>query len=1294
MVNKIVKISLFLLISGTTIIGIAYFNNAFAFDKFESHPPLTDEIVKFYNANSIRKITAEELALMKIGSQKEDNSPRWINHFYDAIHNNGLTTKYLRGAFLGMSWEKALGFSMPKDPLKSIDWVKNENYQLIYGENMTWQKAIRLYFDKKDDGFVALGAILHLLEDLGVPEHSRADGHVDIFSGTFLNNEIPSYYENYAKSLDISSLNTADNLIKNKEQPYNNGSIENIFSNLSSYTANNWFSEDTIEAPEFQSPRMATSIKKGKYTFYYGENKKIIALGVYDSDKDTTTFTTNQLQIQSQWLSTVTPEIVKYGANLINLYFAEIEKMEKDETLVDIDRLEARDRRVKRTLNPAPYISAKILSKRAVWGFADAYHNAKHAVAQIFNKAKNTVQSIDKKLFIAEVNPLKVSDANEINETNNNSNSISDPPEPTIYEESVNQNQILSVKSQNVIQNLENQLLASIKANVETNAEKLINEHLSATQDVVQATKSTFVFTGGPEPTPTPTPQPEPEPAPVDKCAIQTNSSKIIISEIQYETEENTKDEYIELYNPNDTTATLDCFEIVKYTSGSSAQTLIPKSKFEGTIQPHSFFLISHPSVQSKYNSDLTYSESYSFSKNNSIVLIDKTEKILDTVGFGDDLTKITKFETSPFITPASFNIIERINFADTDNNANDFWISTPNPENTKSPTRTPRTDFADIRNLQVENLLADFDSENSKTIIQFSEPNFSFAGINYEYKIFVSTTTPPDPLWSETSDVNILKASSTTIPTPQFASSVFNLEFESINCILDGDSRFNIIVQLQDKIFPQNISQSTSTILNLADYCGEPIQSKDHSRDNPFAGRGIIRISEIKIGSDESTKDEYIEIYNPNPFSIKLDDFSLVKINKNNNEQIIIPQSKFKGTIKPFSFFLLTNELAKQIATLGILPDILWSHSYNLAKENSIKLLDNENNIMDFVSWLNPVYQSLQRKAGVYSTKETLESAVIPFGEKLFGNSFYTGSNDDFVITDSDPQNSSSQEAPPKIPSRLNLTINNPEQGANQSAVLTLDFISPYRYFYYEGTTTYELRVAKSNYTDNEIMSNWDSFPKLDIELPAVRSGGYNEKIEFNPCDKINKDEWLVLAVIEENPIHYLSGIVSFSKIQLLESLYCYRPQNLTLFANHLNKDFGYPAIYEISVKNENENTTARFGVNEHQTDWTTTGYLKLAKNQLFSHSILYGSNTLVPAVDDAFFSFQIIGIKSDNSELQLFSEDWSSKIPAQLAPELKTFQAQIPDENVIKLKVLFRINIGTFRREAFYEEMEITMD
>jgi len=184
-----------------------------------------------------------------------------------------------------------------------------------------------------------------------------------------------------------------------------------------------------------------------------------------------------------------------------------------------------------------------------------------------------------------------------------------------------------------------------------------------------------------PSPTPTPTPQPSSSPSPSPSPTIAAR--KILINEVQI-AGATAYDEFVELYNPGDSALDLSGWALKKKTSSGTESNLVSKTSFTGVIPARGFFLIAH---QTGYTGsvapDLRYSGStYSVSASSTVLLYDASGLLIDEVGFGG----ASDFESAPALNPANGQSIERKNFQDTDNNADDFGLlDTPTPQNSQS---------------------------------------------------------------------------------------------------------------------------------------------------------------------------------------------------------------------------------------------------------------------------------------------------------------------------------------------------------------------------------------------------------------------------------------------------------------------------------------------------------------------------------------------------------------------------------------------------------------------------------
>ncbi len=304
-----------------------------AYDTNYAHPALTEEVVKLFNgkSSSNEKIKSEEINWLKQGAIEEDEPARWINHFYDPVHHVGWTGKHF-GRLTPEDGYKEGADLAPKPALASIDWATNQTYQAAYGRqygNQTWQKALKSYLDgDKQTAFLALGHVLHLIEDASVPDHTRDDSHTGIYG------DPGSPYELY--SADFTQYNrsgVASELLNKNTNLYSFLKIQDAFERLANYSNNNFFSEDTINNDDFSLPNMNFLEIRDKdgSNYLYDKNEKIY-LAQKNNDvgfvgKDVRKYTVDDGRfVLPSYREHLFPEAVLTGASVLELFFKEVEK--------------------------------------------------------------------------------------------------------------------------------------------------------------------------------------------------------------------------------------------------------------------------------------------------------------------------------------------------------------------------------------------------------------------------------------------------------------------------------------------------------------------------------------------------------------------------------------------------------------------------------------------------------------------------------------------------------------------------------------------------------------------------------------------------------------------------------------------------------------------------------------------------------------------------------------------------------------------------------------------------------
>ncbi|OGH80891.1 MAG: hypothetical protein A3I29_00625 [Candidatus Magasanikbacteria bacterium RIFCSPLOWO2_02_FULL_44_11] len=175
-----------LFIWGGTLFVLPFFT--FGYDDKTTHPALTQEIVKFFNASFPEKqILSADAEKIIQGSIDEDAETRWLYHFYDPVYNRGLV---LEDDAFPKDPNLALVASGARSEWESSKvWGTNSELQSGLMENLSagifteyfsgdedysWDRAIYEYaWEDKNRGLSSLGHVLHLIEDASVPDHTR-----------------------------------------------------------------------------------------------------------------------------------------------------------------------------------------------------------------------------------------------------------------------------------------------------------------------------------------------------------------------------------------------------------------------------------------------------------------------------------------------------------------------------------------------------------------------------------------------------------------------------------------------------------------------------------------------------------------------------------------------------------------------------------------------------------------------------------------------------------------------------------------------------------------------------------------------------------------------------------------------------------------------------------------------------------------------------------------------------------------------------------------------------------------
>jgi len=273
----------------------------FSYNNTLTHPKLTQAVVKFYNQQSSKKLTQQQINWIIQGSIKEDEPVmRCVNHFYDPIHHSGLSDGKYKYA----------------PTMAAPQWANSSVAQSIagYGGDYSWQTAIYNYQQGNyEKAFVSLGHVLHLLEDMAVPAHTRNDAH-----------EEGDPYEKWAED--------NDNKIKiNITQAvwHQCDSSRQCLKQLAQYTNSNFFSKDTTSKLNYLYPFGKMKIESDGYARI---DNRIVAF----YDRESGKLIIDKPKVHQSYWDHLAPMAVGYGAGLIELFFKEVagKKVDKPQTVL------------------------------------------------------------------------------------------------------------------------------------------------------------------------------------------------------------------------------------------------------------------------------------------------------------------------------------------------------------------------------------------------------------------------------------------------------------------------------------------------------------------------------------------------------------------------------------------------------------------------------------------------------------------------------------------------------------------------------------------------------------------------------------------------------------------------------------------------------------------------------------------------------------------------------------------------------------------------------------------------
>ncbi|MBI1984729.1 MAG: lamin tail domain-containing protein [Candidatus Wildermuthbacteria bacterium] len=461
--------------------------------------------------------------------------------------------------------------------------------------------------------------------------------------------------------------------------------------------------------------------------------------------------------------------------------------------------------------------------------------------------------------------------------------------------------------------------------------------------------------------------------------------SKILITEVQTAGIFSKTDEFVELYNPNDTEVDLTDWYLQKKTqSASGFSTFASGNLFSAKkIGAHGYFLIARQGSSFENQADIL--TSHSLAENNTLALKDPNGDIVDKLGWGN----VQDYEGVPALNPSADSSLGRkygSSYQDTNNNSEDFQVQIPSPKLVNPASQTSQEDDEENEEYAEEqdstlpqisfNTLASTQASlyfNLAWSVSDSSENVSSSGLD-GVSIQYAVSPSADGVFIMYSENDTWKDwQQGSVGELGFLSSV-----SAVSLSAQDGVEYIFSATAKDLAGNESLSVNASTSVSLAK---------------------TIVINEVAwAGTKASPTDEWIELLDTTDSSINLAGWSLRSSDKSG------PDISLSGTIKSQSFYLIERTNENPTTETANLTVSFGNGLLNTDCE-ILSLYDEEENLIDQTvcntdsSWpagsAGPDYVSMERinsSGGGMSTANWADNNLIKHNAKDASNNFVNG--------------------------------------------------------------------------------------------------------------------------------------------------------------------------------------------------------------------------------------------------------------------------------------------------------------
>jgi hypothetical protein len=277
-----------------------------------THGNITKAAVQYLAKLDARAACSKSLNdILQIGAYDDDALPRPTFHFTPRLSSFAASCNSIQWAF-------GSGLCSGVIPPWAFLPIGSPPLQVALVNEHSWPDAINNVVDASGKpslrGLKDLGYVLHLLEDLTSPAHTRDDPHAFGFEADPVEavDRVPG------------PLSTSDGLIQV-------GSAEALFSGLQTFSSTRFYSKDTV----FQGNGPVAVAEDSKY-FYDAEGRRIAYKGLRWQITKSPQDATIDSEIATEQFNELGPIAVRYAASLIK-YYLDVASPQLEGCVVDFE---------------------------------------------------------------------------------------------------------------------------------------------------------------------------------------------------------------------------------------------------------------------------------------------------------------------------------------------------------------------------------------------------------------------------------------------------------------------------------------------------------------------------------------------------------------------------------------------------------------------------------------------------------------------------------------------------------------------------------------------------------------------------------------------------------------------------------------------------------------------------------------------------------------------------------------------------------------------------------------------